>query len=752
MNGRQPVRGLLCFVVMLLVACGGGSGNSPPADAPPPVSPPAAPPDLAYSQAPTFVVGVAIPPLTPTVTGTVTSYAVNPSLPAGLSLGASTGVISGTPTVSAALADYQVTASNAGGSASVTIAIAVTRQTTLLDLGHVKPIKSLRVTSTRVLSVDESNEWALWNYATAAKLASAVAGCLSHACVTGSQAAADLEGPTVVAETAAGLEVRASSDGSVLAVIPATVTWWKLAADGSYLCAGSATALTVWSPAGAVIATRAGDYSSAMAFAAPGQIQLAAGPAGSNVIETVALPSGASTVGPTYHGTFNSWFLDGQYFLSNTANTVWIYTNNGVQADIAALPSIRNLTGQGNWFWTYSSDTDSQVNVYRVGASSAASATFSPGVLASVVPSGLTLGILEYGTGAGTVVDLSGAHVSQASFTAPVAYTSAFGAASTSQWMIGNNWGVLVDGASLAGRPRHFGHGAAWSIAGSDSRVAVATAAGEILYFDASTNVQEGAIGFSSSQIALASDGSVLAAAGDQNDSQYHDDWSINVYSLPSGVAIKTLPYSFANFASGGSLPLDMTFSRSGDVLGLVQGTFSGFGDVWNCLRQVSAVTGGAVLWSDAQTSSQCLGAPIRLSPDGTKVAVSSSISAPSGTNVYVNGQLVSAVPGAVVGWLDNDRILVNNYTSNFVGVLIYAGCAIYDFSGTKLGAPPLPEIRSLQIVSTDSVYDPGSNTIYSTTTGKALWSGAGPSTGVGAVAGSGVVFESGNQVLVQSF
>jgi hypothetical protein len=59
------------------------------------------------------------------VTGTVTGYSVSPTLPAGLSLNTSTGVISGTPSVTAASANYTVTASNSGGSTTGTVSVTV---------------------------------------------------------------------------------------------------------------------------------------------------------------------------------------------------------------------------------------------------------------------------------------------------------------------------------------------------------------------------------------------------------------------------------------------------------------------------------------------------------------------------------------------------------------------------------------------------------------------------------------------------
>jgi hypothetical protein len=413
---------------------------------------------------------------------------------------------------------------------------------------------------------------------------------------------------------------------------------------------------------------------------------------------------------------------------------------------------MQNLTGQGNWFSTYSPG-NSTLNIYKVGASSSPTATFHPGAIASVVPSGLTLGIIDPETAAVTVIDLSGSNPNTTNFNVPIAYMSAFAGISGSQWLVGDRWGVLLDGKSIAGIPRYLGYGAAWSIAGSSGLAAVATASGVILYFDAATNARKGMINFASSQIALSSDGSVLAAAGDQFDDQYHSDWSINVYSLPSGSEIHSWPYSYPANGQSAVLPFEITLSGSGTALGQVLGTLNGVTGAWTCSRQVTAVSGGPVLWSDTFTPAlPCLGLPIRLSPDGTKVAVSNNKFATSATNIYSNGTLVTAVPGWAVGWLDDSRVLANSYTLTNSSPDPYSGSTIYNSSGTKLSAPPLPELQSLQIVTADSVYDPGSNAIYSTTSGMATWTSASPSTGVGALAGSNIVFASGSQVLVQPY
>ncbi|MBL7716286.1 MAG: putative Ig domain-containing protein [Bdellovibrionales bacterium] len=87
-------------------------------------------PAFTYTSTPvTYTVGVAISANNPINTGgTVISYSVSPLLPSGLSLNTSTGVISGTPTAVAPTANYTVTATNSGGSATATVNITVNDQ------------------------------------------------------------------------------------------------------------------------------------------------------------------------------------------------------------------------------------------------------------------------------------------------------------------------------------------------------------------------------------------------------------------------------------------------------------------------------------------------------------------------------------------------------------------------------------------------------------------------------------------------
>lgn len=84
-------------------------------------------PSISYTPSTvSLATSVAMPTLTPTNTGgAVSSWSVSPTLPTGLSMDTSTGVITGTPSADTTAANYVITATNASGSSSSTINLAV---------------------------------------------------------------------------------------------------------------------------------------------------------------------------------------------------------------------------------------------------------------------------------------------------------------------------------------------------------------------------------------------------------------------------------------------------------------------------------------------------------------------------------------------------------------------------------------------------------------------------------------------------
>jgi hypothetical protein len=99
------------------------------------------PTGLSYTATNTFLTGTPINNLAPTVSGggAVTNYSISPALPAGLVLNATSGIISGTPTSASTQRTYTVTASNAGGSTSTTLAITVNNPPAPTGLSYTTP-------------------------------------------------------------------------------------------------------------------------------------------------------------------------------------------------------------------------------------------------------------------------------------------------------------------------------------------------------------------------------------------------------------------------------------------------------------------------------------------------------------------------------------------------------------------------------------------------------------------------------------
>lgn len=477
----------------------------------------------------------------------------------------------------------------------------------------------------------------------------------------------------------------------------------------------------------------------AIAFAAPSQVQVAAGPAGQSVVQTIAVPSGAAVTSSAFNGQFTAWFADGGRFLTTAGSTVLVYSNVAVQQGSFAFPISSGATtigGEGNWVWVASSF--GALSVYpATGTNPAAAATYSLGVLATVVAAGPTLAAFTSNTTV-SVIDLSGATPVRTDYTSPISVApqaatprSPYAAVSASQWLVGGADGVLLDGASLASTPRFFGFGAAMSIAGGTGHFAIATAIGKILYFNSATLAQEGQIDFLGSQLMLSTDGSVLLAQGTS---------ALQDYTLPAGGA-PLYSWSSTGLAA-------FALSAPGTVLEQLLG---------NTL-QASSPTGGSLIFSAQVPTSNIL----TISPAGTFTALANGSfglqTTIPGTSLFQNGTLVTAFNGLPVGWLDDSRLVVDNYAllGGLVPTYTYSGCTLYGPNGSPTGGACAlgQELRQFQPVGSDTLYSPANNQILSVSTGAVTWASGdlgGSEFPIGAVAGAYVVFISGTSIVAQS-
>ena len=711
----------------------------------------------------TYTLGVPGSTLQPNTSGggTVVSWSVNPALPAGLDFNTTNGSISGTPTVAATAAPYVVTAKNSGGSINVTLTVEVDA-TPLMHLGHQSSVTTVRETSTNVFSEDALGNWILWNYASASIVAHGVSGCVfTTPNFTGNcslNPAIDMVGTTAVIVTPTGFEIHSTTDGSTLGTIASSApNWWKLAADGSYIAVGSNTGVSAWSTSGQQLFTNSGDYSRAVAYAAAGQLQIANGRAGTNVIESIAVPSGSSTTGTQqFNGTFAAWFTNGGDFITTAGSTALIYSNAVVQqATLSIGTNHGTIGGQGNWVWVIPANSD-EVDIYPATGTTPTPTSYVFASAVTVVPPTAASGaVLGAASSVFSVIDLSGATPVKTDYTGagPVAV---YALVSTSQWVSGAENGVLEDGATVTTTPRYFGLGQVASIAGGSGHFAVGTPLG-IYYFDATTLAQEGQIAFSASQLALSTDGTTLAAVG-----------SPDVNGVTGPVNIYTLPVGGAPLNVWSDSPFDIDLSGSGAVLG--QLLWVGRPTSGSYSVQANPSIGGSAIFSSTFSDAAIVFTtfpPLRVSPDGTLIAYS-PMGSPKGvamanlatsTNLLLNGTLVTAFSGLTVGWLDNTRLLVNNYSG---ALYPYSGCTLYGPNGAPTNAPcaiPVELLRFQPVPSqNDLIYSPEYNQVLSVSTGAVNWAsgnmavGSGTRQATGALAGSKVIFVSGIDLLAQSY
>lgn len=691
----------------------------------------------------TFTTGVPVTVAPTSSGGAVVSWAIAPALPEGLSFNATNGTITGTPVSASAEASYAITAQNSGGTATVNLAISVDSGV-LLNLGHVGGIQRIRADGTRVVSIDkrthylgDQGHWALWNSQTNAIVAQG-----DVTCMTASRCAsfADLAGPSLVVQTADTLQLRAASDGHVVVTITDPVSWWELAADGSYVAIGNTTELKVWSSGGTLLFSRAGDYSQADAFGAAAELRVAKGAVATTALEAISIPSGTSSTGPTFQGQFHSWFLDGERFLTNVGNTVWVYSEDGAQQDFQALPSTNRLTGQGNWFWVHDTNAVS-LNIYPIEPStSSPAATYTLSSSDVPVPSRNTIALLKNVPDPDvSIVDLSGASPAIAAQPLPPNVSGASGGTyavgSQGERIIANTNGVLAD-VTVTGSPKFYGYGAAYSIAAGQGRIAVATALGVVVYFDSATRTKQGELPLFTRQIQLSADGTVLGAAIDS-------PRSVRLISLPSGTVIRSFTYSAPNVRS----MEEFSLSASGTVLSRILGVDTSIGP-WEYDRAVVPADGGAPIFADTVSAK----APLRLSPDGTAVAVvSGPADANATTNILINGTLTTAVTGWASGWLDNDRLLVNRFDWGRFSTIRFTGAVVVNRAGQETPSPQTDARRILQPIDSNRFYA-DNNQIYSVSTGEVLWSSPNEFGYIGAVTPDHVIFASGATIRAEAY
>jgi hypothetical protein len=668
--------------------------------------------------------------------GPVVSWSVSPSLPAGLVIDRGTGVISGTPTTASPTTTYMVTATNSGGQATASIQITVSTATVILDTGLSGPVTAIRTNGNQIVSVQSDGTWLLQALPSGSIILRGTTFCASGSqCSNTSDAGhapVDLAGSTLIdalstdGTTVSGVEIRAASSGAVVATPSGSFLWYYLSMDGSYVCTATASSLSAWSTSsGTLLTSTAGNYASAAVVCAAGEMLVANGPAGSNVIQTISVSTGAASTSSPFQGTFVAWFGDGSNFITVTGTATWIYSNAAVQVELVQLPNTPG-GGWGNYFWGY---VAGGLAFYQIGGGASPVLTASLGPIVTLFQAGNTLAVLPFETGQVTVFNLSGG-VSEQTFTAPT-YLQSYGSAG-SQRFVGNQSGIVYDLTTSS----DLTLGAITAMAGGTSYFSVATTSGQIFSYDSSTNALVSTVNLAAFQLVASTSGTVMLAAPENG----QGGGEVLVFSPASGATLSSVS------ESGGVN--GVALSGSGTVFGAA---FGGIGAPPQCSTLVDQVGGGTILCD----TTNAIGEAVQISPDGTLIADGAgtfSVAANLITYIYKNGSLTTAVSAALpVAWLDDNNLLVNTYTDQDVGTGTmprFSGVAIYNASGNLVSTTNLPDLTNnyVQVLGPNEIAVDGNG--VSVPSYATLWAAPGP----GAVAGSEIVFVSGSLVFAVPF
>lgn len=591
---------------------------------------------------------------------------------------------------------------------------------------HADFITALSQTRDRLLSLDDSKHFHLWDLG---KKVSLLHGT--------TRSSASLGGGLVVAQPL-DFEVYDASDGRRVFSIPAAdATSAAPATDGSYVWAASSSALSVFSPTGTKLFSVPGDYSKAAVFAASGEVRIARGGKGANVLERLSVPGGASTTSAPISGTFHAWFADGGYFLTRGPGVVHVYTATGSAKGVLLFADGNAVGGIGDLVWIYAPGLPYTLKFYPVSGGTMPVASFDLDVTIKLVPTAYGIGLLDGGVTSLRLITLTAGMPRMVSLSSPIPRHDGFAMDESGGWSVGA-WSGNVFYSDAAGmKAGLLGWGKPLSLGGSaadgSTKVAVIGFPFKTAVVDLSksppsllTTLDSGG-----QHVEVSRDGDRIVAQS-FDAAQYLPERTLRAFTMPAGTLLHEWKFVWGTDPS----LYDFAFSAGGSRIAYFTGSSANNFD-WH----VEDLSGGKV--ASGPPSDRGL----VLSPNGAEYATRyfelRDQLANKPTQLYHDGVLVAGITGDAVGWLDDNRLLVATYSDPYRITLDKA--KLYDPSGKLLSTLPLTKaIFSFDAVPGDRLYVRNTDTIYDLKTGAAEWTGTGRP---GRLASDSIVYIEGRQI-----
>lgn len=584
----------------------------------------------------------------------------------------------------------------------------------LLDFGYSQA--PLFEAGDRVATTGGDGGWILWDVL--------VGQQITH----GSGKLLDLEGSTFLAgiypvnevQYPSKVEVRSAVDGALMAslITQGMATSFQLSWDGQYVIATqpATKGVVAWKSDGTLLGSFVPDVSFtdvALPASAPGKAFAA-----SDRVWQYDLATGvAAPVSPSFLGTFAGWFPDGARFVTSevtnvgAVKTIRTYTRDGQLLGTKTLTSTSSLISVGGaqdqiWVATIT-DTSPSVSVYPALGDAATAALTLDGNVVRVdgnfvgVSSGTTL----------SVIDLR----------SPAAATTVPGPLQMAASRSGGGWSTVQSPSGVLQLHGSSGHpatpivancGHSLALGGSASGIAAFVAStGEVILLDVVSHDVVQTLHLSNepslllrAHVEVSDDGKTLVVAESSNP----DKWT-NVEVFDSSLGVATSLYQ-------GTLGDDFRLSANG-------ARFSRGCTVTN--------RDGSSAVQLLQYGTCCV---TPLSPSSTRLAT-------NGFDPYLESTPRSIVPPYLfeqdlpvatlaqdtwaVGWLDESRVLVANYSyPKGISRYVYQSSTIYDFQGHVLsGVLPLPEMQRFYVVAPNRILSANDANVYSLESGASVWS-----------------------------
>lgn len=532
-----------------------------------------------------------------------------------------------------------------GGSPAVGACATVNASgSTLLDIGHGTYVHELWTTASRIVSADHFGRWVLHDSVTGAVVGASQG---ASTCRSGGLKCSELKGNLLVTLRAeqGTLELRSATDGSLLGTVQhggSEPSRFGVAADGSYSWTATESELHAWSPTGASLFSRAGNYLSSSPVASASLLQVANGPAGSNVLETFDVAAAGARTTATYLGVFSRWFGDGTKFLTSESGTYRIYSSGAVQQQIVSLPGVSSVDGYGQYFWT------SAGQVYAIGGGSQPVLSISLGLQSVLYGRGRFLVVQNDAERTVRTVDLAASNLTLRSVTprlAAGAWLSRFHPVSDDSWIaLGQEGAVLQQVAGVA-EARALSCGRVASVSLSDEGSwAIATDA-QILAGEVAQRRVSRVIPIRASKVQFSDDGRLLAARWVEPNQVV-----VRLFDGATGEATR----EFASpTTAGGPYVADFALSPDGSRLALRRCTGAGGGST-SCQENVVLIANAGT--PELTTPATTAPAYVALSRQGETAA---SVPDGYGTNIYNGAALVGAAAGVPLVWLDDHKLVL---------------------------------------------------------------------------------------------